>query len=212
MVDFQHHILQKSKDQNKNILIIGSARSGTHALGSQLSNADLQRQYLGEICTVKDLPDPWNEIKVLAKVEPLKIAHLVAYTSKIRLTAEVQNIKKTSLLINLQRRNKVDQFASWMYFHLTGGIDGKAWHNHDIEDTIIEPATITASEQDIDQFIAEQTIDFFFCPDETVFYEDLTFDFSTYKKNQYKLYLPDIFTNLDYVRSRLENWRYPNDH
>jgi hypothetical protein len=169
-------------------------------------------QYLGEICTIKDLPDPWNEIKILEQVKPLKIAHLVAYISKIRLTTEVQNIKKTSILVNLQRRNKVDQFASWMYFHLTGGINGKSWHNHKIEDTMMGPVSITVTDNDIDQFITEQTIDFFFCPDETVFYEDLNFDFSKYKKNQYKFYLPSIFKNLDYVRSRLENWRYPNDN
>jgi hypothetical protein len=210
MVKFQT-ILDTAKTQNKNILIIGSARSGTHALGSQLSVMDTSMTYLGEICTIDDREEPWNEIKTLETTSPRKLAHLVSFTSKIRLSGQISKIKQTSLIVNLRRQNKLAQFASWTYFHQTGGRNNIFWHNHLAEQTAIPPGSVTVTDDQIDQFLIEQLIDNFFVPDIVLNYEELTFDKSKIKKNQFFYDLPMMFSNLSHVKSRLENWQYTNE-
>jgi len=199
--------IQYSINQNKSILILGSPRSGTHALGSVIHKQLADYEYFGEIGTINGTASPWNEIEKLY-TSTSSIAHLVAMTSKLRLSLDVDRIHKHCVVIQLRRENKIAQFASYMYFHLTGGVNGPAWHNHKITDTKIEPGSIVASDEQIDQFLLEQIIDDFFRPDYVVHYEQLNFDKSTVNKNQFSYDLPLMFKNLDHVTARLGHWKY----
>jgi len=198
---------QDSINQNKSILILGSPRSGTHALGSVIHKQLANYEYFGEICAITNTLAPWNEIGKLY-TPTLSIAHLVAMTSKLRVASDVDRIHDHCIVIQLRRENKIAQFASYMYFHLTGGVNGPAWHNHKITDTKIQPGSIVASDEQIDQFLLEQIIDDFFLPDYTVHYEQLNFDKSTVNKNQFSYDLPLMFKNLDHVTDRLGHWKY----
>jgi hypothetical protein len=73
---------------------------------------------------------------------------------------------------------------------------------------VINKQQILATQEDINQFLLEQTIDDFFCPDEILYYEDLNFEKSKFKKNQYAWDLLLIFSNLDFVKSKLDGWEY----
>ena len=120
--------IKDSINQNKSILILGSPRSGTHALGSVIRNQLSNYKYFGEICRITDNPAPWDEIKKLYS-PTLSISHLVSMTSKLRVSSDVDQIHNHCVVIQLRRENKITQFASYMYFHLTGGVSGQEWHN-----------------------------------------------------------------------------------
>ena len=199
--------IKKSIDQNKSILVLGSPRSGTHALGSVIHKQLANYEYFGEICAINDTLSPWNEIEKLY-TSKLSIAHLVAMTSKLRVSSDVDRIHEHCVVIQLRRKNKIAQFASYMYFHLTGGVNGPAWHNHKITDTKIGPGSVIASDEQIDQFLLEQMIDDFFKPNYVVDYEQLNFDQSTIKKNKFSYDISMMFKNLDYVVERLGKWKY----
>ena len=140
------------------------------------------------------------------------LAHLIDYNSKSRLALDVDRVHQHCVIINIRRENKVRQFASYTYFNLTGGVDGPMpWHNHLSENTIIQPGTVTASEDQINQFVAEQIVDNFFLPDYFVNYEKLSFDKSPIIKNQFSYDLSLMFKNLDYVIERLGDWKYSSN-
>lgn len=200
-------IVEAAKQQNKNILIIGTPRSGTHALGSLFSK--LSCYNLGEICVANGI-DPLVDIQRMYQHSNLTVAHIVQLSAKIALSPDLKTLKQHTVIVNLKRRNKVNQFASWMYFHSTGGINGK-WHNHTEADTSLKADSITVAPEDIDLFVIEQITDDFFCADYTMYYEDLNFEQSEFKKNRYSFDITQVFSNLDYVKQRLENWAYYND-
>lgn len=199
-------ILEEAHQQNKNVLIIGSPRSGTHALGSLFNSVDKRFANLGEIC-LNNGSDPLVDIQQVYQHTRPMVAHIVQLSAKIALSSDLATLKHHTIIVNLKRRNKVAQFASWMYFHNTGGINGK-WHNHNESDTSLHPGSITASKEDVDLFVTEQLTDNFFCPDHVLYYEDLNFEQSLFKKNQYQFSVEQIFNNLDYVKQRLGNWKY----
>jgi hypothetical protein len=201
------NIVEAARQQNKNILIIATPRSGTHALGSLFGK--ISGNNLGEICK-NDGTDPLIDIQQMYKHDHLKIAHIVQLSAKIVLSCDLKTLKQHTLIVNLKRQDKVAQFASWMYFHHTGGVNGK-WHNHTESDTKLSKGSITASAEDIDLFITEQLTDNFFCPEYILYYENLNFEKSLYKKNRYNFDLAQIFSNLDYVQQRLAHWTYHND-
>jgi len=190
----------------KNILIIGSPRSGTHALGSHIAN-DRGMINLGEICINDGETDPVQDIGRLTQAREPTIAHLVQMTGKIKISGLVTSIKKSCEILVLRRRDKIQQFASWMYFHRSGGVM-RSWHNHAEEQMYLEQQQITVTDDDIDQFLLEQLLDDFFQPDQVLYYEDLDLSKSLIKKNQYAWNLPLIFANLTLVRSRLQDWAY----
>ena len=190
----------------KNWLIIGSARSGTHALGSHMATAK-NLHYLGEICKQDGESNAVQDMtKFLERSQPT-LAQLVQFASKVKLSHMVPEIKAHCRVISLRRRNKVDQFASWIYFHKTGGVL-RSWHNHRISDMLLEPKSITASDEEIDQFIVEQIVDDFFVPDEILYYEDLSLAQSKFQKNQYAWDLKMMFVNLEKIQNRLGSWTY----
>jgi len=162
---------------------------------------------LGEICLTDGVTDPRVDIQKIMDLSVPSVAHLVQMSSKVKISDMVAEIKQKCEIICLRRRNKVQQFASWIYFHQTGGVFTD-WHNHQQDEMRLKQFSIAATEQDIDQFLLEQMLDAFFDPDRTVYYEDCDFGLSNVKKNLYAWDLSLIFSNLDFVRSRLENYCY----
>ncbi len=200
-------ILKQARQLNKNILIIGTPRSGTHALGSTFRKIDTTFINLGEICK-NDGNDPLEDIKQIYNHTTPLISHIVQLSAKIALSPWVDVLKQHAIIVNLKRNNKVKQFASWMYFHKTGGVNSLKWHNHEASDTVLSPRSITVTAEDIDLFLVEQLTDDFFLSDYVLFYECLNFSSADFKQNKYSFNIEEIFTNLDYVNQRLIDWKY----
>jgi hypothetical protein len=204
-------ILKESQIQNKNILIIGSPRSGTHALGSELAKLS-NAKYLGEICKVSNNPTPWNEITQLYNTTELTIGQMVQMTPKLHLAHNVSTIKQHAIIVNIRRQDKVKQFASWAYFQLRDPTAFRGWHNHKVESTNVEPYSVEATDHYITQFVLEQLLDDYFVPDYNLCYENLSFTQTNYQKNEFAFPIEQMFSNLDYVKKRLANWQYAPEH
>ena len=200
-------IIDSAKSQNKNILIIGAPRSGTHALGAEISNTALAKN-LGEICQVLDKPEPWNEIQKLYNTPTLTVGHVVQLTPKMYLARDVKTIKKHTVVVNIRRLDKVKQFASYVYFRVMDPTGLHGWHNHTAVKTRIQPGSFEATQEQIIQFILEQTIDDYFVPDFNLCYENMNFTQTKYKKNEFAFPIETMFSNLDYVKTILGNWKY----
>jgi hypothetical protein len=204
-------IVNHAKEQKKNILVIGSARSGTHAVGGELAKIG-QAKYLGEICRVSDKPEPWNEIQLLYDTDQLTVGQVVQLTPKIHLSHDVNSIKNHNVIVNVCRKNKVKQFASWVYFRLMDPTECRSWHNHTAEKTNVVQNSVKAQENDLIQFILEQMVNDYFLPDFSLCYEDLTFTQTDYKKNEFNIPLETMFSNLEYVEKYLKDWQYSPKH
>lgn len=204
-------IITKARDQNKNILIIGSPRSGTHALGAEISKST-NGKLLGEICTTSAPGAYWKEINQLYETPILTIGQLVQLSPKIKLAGEVATIKKHTVVVNIRRRDKVKQFASWIYFRVMDPTYRQPWHNHLATQTRHQQGSIQVSEQQLEQFILEQMVDDFFLPDFQLCYEDLVFTQTKFFKNQFAFPVELIFSNLDFVKEYLANWQYAQGH
>lgn len=203
-------ILSQARESNKNILIIGCPRSGTHALGSLIHQLDPNFENLGEIFRNTD-NNMLGDLKKICSHDRSLVSHAVQLASKVFLAPYVDTIKDHAILINLKRNNKIKQFASWMYFNKVGGYMNVA-HNHTIKDTALTPGSITVAAEDVDRFIVEQLTDDFFLADHVLFYENLNFNKSKIQQNQYSFDIEKIFANLDYVKKRLAGWVYPNKY
>ena len=190
--------------EDSNVLILGAPRSGTHALASVIQQHNPQLTYLGEIGMHQDKAEPWQDFELFYNNTPQKLAHVVQTYSKIFAVTNTTEIKKHTKIIELRRRNKIKQFASWMFFKHIGAIYN---FQHDGQD-YLPPGSLTVTLGDIESFIIDQVIDTAFNPDYTLYYEDLNFGQSEIKKNQYAYPIEQIISNLDLVEKHLGNWKY----
>ena len=204
-------IIDQARSQQKNILIMGSARSGTHALGQEMALIS-NGINLGEICAVLEKPEPWNEIQKLYNTKHLTIAHVVQLTSKLFLARDVETIKKHTVIVKIRRRDKVKQFASYIYFRIMDPTALHGWHNHTASKTKVQPNSVIATDEQINQFMLEQMLDDYFVPDYNLCYDDIVFKQSFYKKNDFGFPIETMFSNLNYVRSILGQWKYCQEH
>jgi hypothetical protein len=204
-------ILDCAQQQNKNILIIGSPRSGTHALSAELCKLGRGKSLM-EICKTGYCNDPWDDINRLSSSARLTTAQVVQLTPKLVLAENVDKIKKDNIIVNIRRRDKVLQFASWIYFRVSDPTALHGWHNHNANKTRVQPGSVTAAESDIVQFKLEQLLDDYFLPTFNLCYEDLTFTQTNFRKNTFAFHLPKMFSNLDYVKQQLETWQYSTGH
>lgn len=203
-----NQIINDATQQNKNILILSSPRTGTHVLGAELA-AISTGICIGEICRTGYCNNFWGEFNDFANRRNLTIAQIVQLTPKLILAENVSLIKEKTIVVNIQRKNKVDQFASWLYFRVMDPTGLHGWHNHVEKNTRVTPNSITATELDINQFKIEQLVDNFFFPDYSLCYEDLTFDNqSVLKRNRFAFPLKEMFSNLDFVENSLVKWQY----
>lgn len=205
-------IINDAKKLNKNILILASPRSGTHALGAELA-ARSGGVSIGEFCMVGYSTDFWKEYNSFASRPRLSIAHIVQLTPKVTLAENVAHIKEKTLIVNIKRKNKIDQFASWMYFRVKDPTALHGWHNHRSENTRVQRASVNVTHDDITLFKLDQMVDEFFFPDYRLCYEDLMFDTQkTWTTNSFSFPLREIFSNLDFVTEALGNWEYAPLH
>ena len=205
-------IIDCANQHQKNILIIGSPRSGTHALSAELC-AISGATNLAEICKVGYCNDPWDDINKLSHAEIMTIGQVVQLTPKLILAENIDKIKQYNIIVNIKRTDKVKQFASWMYFRVMDPTGLYGWHNHTVYKTRIKEKEITATREHIDQFKLEQLIDDYFLPDFVLCYEKLTFNTQkTIVKNQFAFPLTEIFSNLTYVEEQLGTWQYSPEH
>ena len=195
-----------AQSQNKNILIIGSPRSGTHPMGSMIKKEKNALNYLGEIAMSQCSKTPWRDFDPFLSISarPM-LAHAVQLNGKIGILPKIKQLKENSYIVNIRRRDKVKQYASWIYFKSIGAI----YHfDHQFQD-YVAPKSYCVSYNDIEQFIIEQLIDDQFQADTTLYYEDIDFTKSTIKKNSYA-FLPELMIeNLDEVKFYLSDWKYP---
>lgn len=198
------NLFADSSFKNKNILILGAARSGTHALASKIQQYDNTLSYLGECGMHQEKKEPWKDFEQFTNCNPRKLGHVVQRYSKIFAVHQAAQIKHSSLIVEIRRRNKVKQFASWMYFQQLGSIYNFQHNGQDY----IPPKSITVSLNNIEDFITDQLLDKSFCPDYTFYYEDLDFNNSRIKKNHYVYPIEQIFSNLDFVEQWLSEWKY----
>ena len=197
-------IIKHSKSENKNILIVGAPRSGTHALASSIKYQDTTLQYLGEIGIIQHTEQPWQDLNQFYNNTPRKLAHVVQSCTKIFGLLKLSQVKQHTLIVEIRRRDKVKQFASWMFFKKIGAIYN---FQHDGQD-YMPPGAITATLNDIELFMIDQIIDYSFNPDYILYYEELLFDQSQIKKNYYVYPIEQVFSNLNLVKEYLENWKY----
>jgi len=204
-------IVDLAMQKNKNILVIASPRSGSHALSAELCALGNGKN-LAEICMVGYCKNPWDDIDKLSISTKLTTAQIVQLTPKLLLAENVDRIKQQNIIVNIRRRDKVAQFASWIYFRVNDPTGLHGWHNHNAAKTKVKPNSVTASAADIAQFKLEQMLDDYFLPDFNLCYEDLTFTQTTFRKNEFAFYLPEMFSNLHYVKQQLESWQYSAGH
>jgi len=201
-------IVAQAVAENKNILIIGAPRSGTHALGSMIANNN-SFKYNGEIFRL-DINFSWqDDFNMLADHSNISVSQLVQYTSKIKLSKYINEFKKHGIFVNLRRRDKLKQFASWVYFNRYHNASG--WHSQTIEFNENLVGRFLITDEDIELFLVEQLLDSFYAPAYTLYYENLIFEGATQTKNVYKFDLTTIFSNLEFVKDQLADWHYPDE-
>ena len=197
-------VLTDNAFDKKNILILGSARSGTHAFASVIHQYDSSLKYIGEIGMHQNNTEPWNDFDLFYSCKPRLLAHVVQSYSKIFSISKASKLKESTIIVELRRRNKIKQFASWQYFKHIGAIYNFQHNGQDY----LPPGSLTATQQDIEEFIINQIIDQAFNPDYIYYYEDLDLKNSKITKNQYVYPIENIFSNLEFVKNWLENWEY----
>jgi len=191
----------------KGIIVFGSSRSGTHHLGYGLyEKCDIKnKRYVGEIYHLDvDTANIMKDFRDLQKIQSFTFSQITHYISKNMLVQHINEIKNDYYLINIRRKNKIEQYRSWCMARLTW----KYKASHSIDWSLIEkdlPLTIT--NKDIDDFIIQQNADYIWPADEIVFYEDIKLD-SRYKKNIYKENFNELFVNPELIFERLSNFNY----
>ncbi len=190
--------------KDSNILILGAPRSGTHALASVIQQHDPSLDYLGEIAMQQTTDQPWKDFELFYSNAPRKLAHVVQTCSKIFAVSTVEQLKQHTTIVEIRRRDKVKQFASWMFFKQIGAIYNFQHNGQDY----LPPGSLTITLEDIELFIIDQIIDTAFDADYTLYYEDLDLGSSQIKKNHYVYPIEQIITNLDLVNEHLGNWKY----
>jgi hypothetical protein len=190
--------------KNKNILILGAPRSGTHALASVIYKQDPSLRYIGECGMIQTKESPWDDFDLFTSNDHRRLGHIVQSYTKLFALHKTQNIKNNSLVVELRRRNKVQQFASWMYFKHLGEIYNFQHNGQDY----LAPGSLTVTLNDIERFLVDQLVDRFFNPDYILYYEDLNLANSKIKKNHYVYPIEQVFSNLEFVEHWLKDWEY----
>lgn len=194
----------------KGVLVIGSPRSGSHMAGDFLCNSSRHpsKFYRGEIFSNQKIS--YNEtLLTLINDSRFVFCSIVQYWAK-NILAINPVILKDYQLINIRRRNKIKQYISWCVFrtqvNLNISMHSPTWQ--DVKNFLPWNST----EEDLDQFINEQHLDFAFNCDKILYYEDLiVYNLPTnYNKNIYPISDEEIVTNYTLVESKLKNYSYDN--
>jgi len=180
-------------------------RSGTHHLTDNIFKElkNNNKINLGEIYQNFDTANILENLNEIKKCTSFFVCSLVQYVPKHLL---LQNLEQLSefYLINLRRRNKIEHYRSWCMARLTW----KYSNSHSVMwDKIINDLPFQVTNDDIDNFIVEQSADYLIPCDLTVYYEDLNVH-SGFIKNSYDLPNEKIFSNYNLVVERLQDFKY----
>lgn len=189
----------------KGIIVIGMPRSGTHHLSgsiySELKNVN--KIYLGEIYQNFDTSNILENLDALKTCPDFFVCSFVQYVPKHLLLQHLEQLSEF-YLINLRRRNKIEHYRSWCMARLTW----KYSRSHFVTwDKIVDDLPFQVTNDDIDNFIVEQSADYLIPCDLTVYYEDLKVQ-SRFIKNTYNLPNEQIFSNYSLVIERLKDFKY----
>tara|TARA_B110000858_G_C17480825_1_gene327065 strand:- start:31 stop:564 length:534 start_codon:yes stop_codon:yes gene_type:complete len=173
----------------KQLVIISSARSGSHFYGEICSRQNPTTKYNGELLEIKDFSG---------------IAQIVQPRLKYKLLTSQKYVLENKTIHILRRRDKIEQFRSWLFYDVTGKHNG-AVYNQPLP-------SITISETQIQEFISEQIFDYSFVHDEIIYYEDLletyNITFKKMKKNIYNIDMKTFVTNWNDVEYELGLFKY----
>ena len=194
----------------KGVIVLGSPRSGSHMICDILYNNSLltSKKLLGEIYTIRDVNvmQTFDNIKK-ANENKFIFCSLVQHWAK-NLLATRSNVFNEYNVINLRRRNKVDQYISWCIFRAQTQAN-IAKHSPIWED-YKHLLPWESSIYDIERFINEQHLDHAFCADYILYYEDIIkLNLKTkYTKNLYPVPYNKIVTDINLVETILTEFAY----
>lgn len=183
--------------KSKGVIILATARSGSHMTCDMLFNDSKipDKVLLGELV---ELPNT-NKKFVYCSI--------VQAQAKIRLALN-HNCLNDFWVVNLRRRNKIEQYISWCVFRAQTQ-SGILQHSPNWEDyKSFLPWKSTQS--DIEMFLMEQYLDFAFKPNQILYYEDLIKNSvnTEFKKNQYPVRPDEIVTDYQLVQNILQKFSY----
>ena len=181
----------------KGLIVIGTARSGSHMTCDMLYNQSLipNKINLGEITTLPDVEGRYAYCSIVQH----QVKNLLAVD-----TAWVDSYE----IVNLRRRDKVAQYISWCVFRAQtqASISKHSPNWDDYKDLLPWEST----REDIEMFIVEQNLDFAIPANRVVYYEDMIVSgFRThYRKNRYPIPPDQIVTDYALVKTMLEKYSY----
>ena len=181
----------------KGLIVIGSARSGTHMV------CDMLYQH-------STIPNKVNlyEIDELPAASDQFIFASIAKHGFRNLLAANLSWASDYYIVSLRRRDKVAQYLSLCMLraqHNTGNIQ------HDpVPGEFNKHLPWRSCEDDLLIFLADQHIDFAFTPSEILYYEAMAVSgmFTEFKKNPIYLEPEEIVTDYALVKSILGNYSY----
>ena len=207
----------------KGIIILGSPRSGSHMTCDMLFNDSTveNKINIGEICNI---PQYTNICDNLLNYQILPVlfdklsnntgnkfifCSLVQYWAKNLLAVDL-SILDNYQIFNIRRRNKIDQYISWCVLRaqLTASITKHTTKFEDYQYLLPWESTL----KDLEQFIAEQNLDFAFMSvfSRILYYEDLVNSNlkTSLKKNVYPIPHEEIVTDYKLVKNILGKYNY----
>ena len=198
----------------RGIIVIGSARSGSHMTSNMLYNISTinNKVGVGEIYTDRYLStNILDPLKVLeSKYQGQFIFCSLTHFANKNLLAMDSSYLKDYNLVNLRRRDKVAQYISWCVFRVSNRsyANGHGPHSPkfaDYKDLLPWPST----REDIEMFILEQNIDYAFSAP-VLYYEDLVLSGmpTRFKKTHYPLPFEEIVTDYKLVCDTLLRYTY----
>lgn len=195
----------------KGVIVIGSARSGSHYTTNALFNLSKIKNkiFLGELYS------SWDPYAILSDLNKIKeqfadkfvFASIVSFLPKNLLRNHITEFGDY-YLINLRRKDKVSQFVSFYVMKKIWDL-GKVNHSPDWK-LIKKDFPFTVTEEDIDQFIIEQNCDYTWPVNRVLYYEDIDKlqILTKFKKNSYPFEINEIFSNPEIIVNRLSTFKY----
>ena len=187
----------------RGIIVIGSARSGSHMTCDMLYNESTveNKIKIGEITDVdvKSTVDKYHDKFIYGSI--------VQYQIKNILAKNIEMLKDFNI-VNIRRSNKIDQYISWCVFRAQGRSSIiKHSPNWDDYKNFLPWAS---TKNDLELFLMEQHLDFAFLYDDILYYEEITQTGmkTQFKKNSYPIPYQDIVTDYDLVVNFLKDYSY----
>ena len=134
--------------------------------------------------------------------DPSGISQITKSSLKYKLLTTHKSFLENKSIHILRRRNKVEQFRSWLFFRAMKKHNGMIYNNP------LDKMTI--DDKILNLFLSEQIIDYSFTPDKIVYYEDIIKEHTSkrFKKNIYNVDMKDFITNWEEVEYKLGLFEY----